>query len=185
MQPAFTIGKTAGPLLAVGNPEILNQPLLALFCSGKAPASILLAVQDLAKRWREQGQVIISGFQSPAEQEALAVLLKGKQPIVICLARGIGPQVIKPAWRDAHAANRLLVVSPFAAIVTRPTAETAETRNRVVAAMANEVLIAYARRGSKTEALAKEVISWGKLAFVIKSQHNESLQQLGLSWCGQ
>ena len=50
-----------------------NEPLLALFCSTKAPASILLQVHDLAQGWRTGEVTVIGGFHSPVEQECLAV----------------------------------------------------------------------------------------------------------------
>ena len=61
-----------------------NEPLLALFCSTKAPASILLQVHDLAQQWRTGGVTVISGYHSPVEQECLAVLLRGPQPVIVC-----------------------------------------------------------------------------------------------------
>jgi len=68
-----------------------DRPLLALFCSTKAPASIILGVHDLAQQWRTGRATIISGFHTPVEQECLAVLLRGPQPIIVSLkARGTG-----------------------------------------------------------------------------------------------
>jgi len=52
-------------------------------------------------------------------------------------------------------------------------------RNRFVAALANAVLIAHARPGSKTEALAREVIGWGKPVYTLDHPANRNLLELG------
>jgi hypothetical protein len=149
------------PLLALGNQHLLAQPALALFCSAAAPPGVVLAIHDLAHRWRKSGPLIAGGFQSPAEDEALTVLLRGPQPVIVWLARGAYREV--PArFRQALAENRLLLVSPFANNVRRATAETAFIRNRLCAATAQTVLIAHAQPGSKTELLARELLEWGK-----------------------
>ena len=137
-------------------------PLLALFCSGKAPGSVILRLHDLAQQWRTADVTIISGFHSPVEQEALVVLLRGPGAVIVCPARGIASMRLKPEYKEPLAAGRLLLVSPFGEQVRRITAETAVARNRFVAALADQVLIAHAEPGSKTEQLAREVEAWGK-----------------------
>ena len=102
-----------------------NRPLLALFCSARAPASIILQVHDLAQQWRADGVAVISGFHSPPEQEALVVLLRGPGPVILCPARGIEGMRLKPEYREPLAAGRLLLMSPFEEKVRRITAETA------------------------------------------------------------
>ena len=63
--------------------------------------------------------------------------------------------------------------------VRRATAETATYRNRFAAALADAVLVAYAGPGSKTEALAHEVLAWGKPLHTIESPHNQALLRMG------
>lgn len=174
------------PILTVlGNlPDNLANSL-ALLSSAKAPASILLAVHDLAQQWRHGALTIISGFHSPVEQEAFEVLLRGPGRIIYCPARGL-PKRLKPVWRTALGAERLTIISPFAETVRRATKETAVMRNRVVAAFADEVLIAYAHPSSSTEQLAKEVLSWGKRVYTLPHGQNAYMQQLGvLAFAGE
>ena len=156
-----------------------NRPLLALFCSTKAPASILLQVHDLAQQWRTGGVTVISGFHSPVEQECLAVLLRGPQPVIVCPARSLDRMRLKPEYKEPMAAGRLLLLSPFGEKVRRMTADTALTRNRFVAALADTVLIAHAQPGSKTEQLAQEVMGWGKQVQTLDHPANEHLLALG------
>ena len=156
-----------------------NEPLLALFCSTKAPASILLQVHDLAQQWRTGGVTIISGFHSPVEQECLAVLLRGPQPVIVCPARSLSKMRLKREYKEPMAAGRLLLMSPFGEKVRRMTADTALVRNRFVAALADTVLIAHAQPGSKTEQLAQEVVGWGKQVHTLDHPANEHLLVLG------
>ena len=156
-----------------------DTPLLALFCSAKAPASILLQVHDLAQQWRTGTVTVISGFHSPVEQECLAVLLRGPQPVIVCPARSLDRMRLKREYREPMAAGRLLLMSPFGEKVRRMTADTALTRNRFVAALADTVLIAHAQPGSKTEQLAQEVMGWGKEVHTLDHPANEHLLALG------
>ena len=144
-------------IFAIGNLDILSQPLLALFCSSKCPGSVILQTYDAVCALRDAGVTVISGFHSPIEKECLRLLLRGAQPIVICPARSIERMRIPSEWRAPLAAGRLLILSPFDAKHLRVTAETAQYRNHFAAAFASRVLIPYAAPGSKTEAFAREV----------------------------
>jgi len=155
-----------------------NDPLLALFCSAKAPASVILQVHDLAQQWRAGEVAIISGFHSPVEQECLTVLLRGPQPVIVCPARSL-PRRLKREYKEPIEAGRLLLMSPFEEKVRRMTAATALTRNRFVAALADAVLIAHAQPGSKTEQLAQEVMEWGKEVCTLDNAANGNLLALG------
>lgn len=173
------LGADAPSQLTVeGKFEAWPPQTLALFCSTRAPASVLLTVHDSAQQWRNQGPTILSGFQSPVEEEALTVLLRGPQPIMLWLARSM---VQRPpaVWRTALDEGYLLLVSPFADSLRRATAETALLRNRIIAAMADAVLFAHAEPNSKTEALAREVLCWGKPVYTLAHVKNENLLALG------
>ena len=155
-----------------------GKPTLALLSSAKAPAGVLLAVHDLARQWRQSGPIILSGFHAPVENEALSVLLAGPQPVVLVLARGLyrrPPNELRPAPE----AGRLLILSPFQENLRRATAATATIRNRVVAALASDVLIAHAEPGSKAEALAREALSWGKSIHTLDHPANANLLEIG------
>lgn len=166
------------PLVGLGNQQLLTQPTLALFCSATAPPSVVLAIHDLARQWRTSGPIIAGGFQSPAEDEALAVLLRGPQPVIVWLARGIYREV--PArFQQALSENRLLLVSPFADNVRRATAETAFIRNRFCAATAQTVLIAHAQPGSKTELLARELLAPCEQLYTLDHPANRNLLDMG------
>jgi predicted Rossmann fold nucleotide-binding protein DprA/Smf involved in DNA uptake len=99
---------------------------------------------------RDAGVAVIGGFHSPMEKECLNLLLRGKQPIVICPARGLQRMRIPPAWKTPLESGRLLILSPFGEEHRRVTADLAAQRNQFVAALADKVFIAHAATGSKT-----------------------------------
>ena len=170
-------------ILALGSQACLTRPTLALLSSANAPASILLAVHDLAQGWRRQGPLIMSGFQSPVENEALSVLLRGPRPVVIWLGRG--PLQRLPAdYEQPLAEQRLLLIAPFGAHVKRATAETALIRNRLLAQAADALLVAHAEPGGKTEQLAAEMIAAGKALFTLDHPANAHLFALGARLLG-
>ena len=177
------LGEDAPKTLAfLGNADLLAAKRLAVFCSVTCPASLILAAHDLAKALRASsaGHVVVSGFHSPVEKEVLTVLLGGTQPVAKVAARGLEGMRVKRAYKGALKEGRLLFVSPFSAKHKRATAQGALYRNHVVAALADAVLFVHASAEGKTEALAKEVVAWGKPCFVLRSRHNAHLVGAGL-----
>jgi predicted Rossmann fold nucleotide-binding protein DprA/Smf involved in DNA uptake len=147
-------------LSALGNLELLRLPTIALFCSVRCPGNAILTAYDQAARWRDAGRCVIGGFHSPVEKECLRILLRGKQPIVICAARAINKIRLPSEWRVALEAGRLLIISPFEKRLRRPTLESARRRNEVVAALADEVLIVHATPGGNIERISKLIDGW-------------------------
>jgi len=126
----------------------------AFLCSRSIPASIVLKCYDWAIEQREAGNCIISGFHSQLEKDVFHYLLKGKQPIIIALARGlkekIEPELIKPLEE-----GRILIISPFDKTVKRVTEQTAEIRNKMMIGLADNITIGYASEGGNLETLLK------------------------------
>ena len=158
---------------AIGNRNILEQPLLGFFCSTKCPGEVILRTYDLAIALREAGVPLIGGFHTPMEKECLALLLRGTQPMVICPARSIAQMRLPAAWQQAVAAERLLLLSPFAAKHRRPTVELTAQRNRFVAALSAHILVAHAAAQSKTAALCLELLRQGKQVFALAHPAND------------
>ena len=148
---------------ALGNSTILTRDSkTALFCSSKCPGDAILKAYDLAQRLRAEGKTVISGFHSPMEKECLAILLRSPHPLIMCPARGLGNMRIRQEWKQPLADGRLLILSPFPPDMKRGTAADGTFRNRFVAALADEILIAHATKGGKIERLAIEIAAWGK-----------------------
>ncbi len=170
----------APPVLnVVGSLDLLSKPLVALVCSIQCPGSFILLAYDLARTLRDAGVSVISGFHSPIEKECLALLLRGKQPIIICPARSIAGMRIPLSWREPLNAGRLLLISPFDATQRRVTAETASVRNAMITGLGSLLFVIHAASGSKTEQLCRQAISFGKPTLVLDGDENNGVISLG------
>ncbi|MCK6556880.1 DNA-processing protein DprA [Candidatus Binatia bacterium] len=147
-------------LTVLGNLDALDLPKTALFCSARSPGHIILAAYDQAARWRDAGRCVIGGFHSPVEKECLRILLRGGQPVIVCLARGLDGMRLPAEWRQPLADNRLLVVSQFPPAARRVTKSLATDRNRLVAALADEVVFAHVAPGGHLDELRQLVADW-------------------------
>jgi predicted Rossmann fold nucleotide-binding protein DprA/Smf involved in DNA uptake len=135
----------------VGNIELLNYSLLAIFSSAKCPANLILNAHDYAKEIRGGEMGVISGFHSPAEREVLEVLLKGKCPIVVVLGRRLKGARIPAAWKGEIEKDRMLVISPFKEYQKYVTKEMSMQRNDLAARIAGRVLIVHASEGGSLQ----------------------------------
>jgi len=127
----------------IGNKALLELKKTAFLCSRKVPASIVLKCYDWAIQQREDGNCIISGFHSQIEKDVLHYLLKGNQPIIVVLARGL-KQKIEPEFLEPIEKGRLLIITPFEEKVKRVTTETAKVRNQMMIALADSITIGFA-----------------------------------------
>jgi len=164
---------------AIGDQQILQQPLLAIFTTTRCPGDVILRLYDAARSLRDAGIPVIGGFHTPMEEDCLELLLRGAQPVVICPARSLHRMRIPAAWKPAIRAGRLLLVSPFAERHRRRTAALAVLRNRFVAEIASEIFVAHAPLGSKTEALCRELLAQGRRIHTFDLPSNAALVALG------
>lgn len=148
-------------IVGVGETALLDEPLLGLIASRECPGHVLLETLDRVPEWVKAGRVIVSGFHSPLERQVLRSLLRRKGRAVKVLARGFGGQSADyrptPEEREPLTSGRLLVISAFAPSVTRTTRATALTRNRLVLALATEIVAPHVATGSPLAALLSEL----------------------------
>ena len=159
---AERLGKDAPVRLwAIGLLKLLDISKTAFFCSNRCPGNAVLEALDQAQKWRDQSRCVISGFHSSIEKECLKILLRGRQPIIICPARSLENMRIPREWREGIGAGRILLLSPFESSQRRPTAALSEQRNKLAAALADEVSFAHTTPGGKTARLAELTSEWG------------------------
>lgn len=163
----------------MGDPALLDSAQFALFCSVKCPASIILKTYDLAQHLKDQGIGVISGFHSPVEQEVLVTLLRGTAPVIVCPARSIADMRVPSDWKPHVERGRLLIVSPFTESQNRATRQTATIRNQLVAALAQQVFIAYAEPGGKTEAFARRLLAEGVQVATFDLEQTRNIREAG------
>lgn len=150
-------------IAVIGSITAFSAPMTALLCSKETPGATILKAFDQAAAWRDAGRCVISGFHSPLERQCLDILLRGKQPIVLALARGIGTLRLSALLRRALDEGRLTIVSQFPETMTRVTAAQAHQRNRFVAAMSNEITFAFIAYASTLSSIEHESKCWGIL----------------------
>lgn len=126
----------------LGNKDILKLPTIGFLSSQKCSAEMILKSYDWAKEQRNKGNCVICGNHSQIEKDVFEILLKGNQPLILMLARGM-----KTRWRSeiekAVKKERLLIISPFEKKIKRVTRETAEKRNEKMIEISNEIIIGY------------------------------------------
>jgi len=144
------------PLHTLGNTDLLQQHKVAFLCSRKCPADVVLKSFDWAIEQREKGTCVISGFHSRIEKDVLHYLLKGTQPIILTLARGIMKKW-PPEIKAALDSNRLLIITRYADSVTHASEETCFQRNRLMMELADEIVIGYASPGGNLEKLCSDI----------------------------
>jgi hypothetical protein len=141
---------------SLGNINLLKLPKSAFLCSRKIPASVVLKCYDWAIEQRESGVCVISGFHSQIEKDVLHYLLKGKQPIILALARGL-KEKIEPEFEKHLDQRRLLIISPFDKRTKRVSELTAEIRNKLMIELADNITIGYASEGGQLEKLLRNI----------------------------
>lgn len=147
-------------LHAVGPVALLRAKKTALFCSARSPGDAILRAHDAARRMRDEGATVISGFHSPIEKECLRILLRGKQPIIVCPARAIYTMRIPTEYRSAFDAGRVLFLSPFSGPLKRVTKDSAARRNEFVAALADEAYIPHVSPSGQTARIVEMLTAW-------------------------
>ena len=139
----------------IGNYELLKLNKTAFLCSRKVPASAVLKCYDWAIEQREKGNCVISGFHSKLEKDVLHFLLKGKQPIILALARGLKDR-IEPEFQQAIEQGRLLIITPFPEEVKRVTATNAQIRNELMVELADNITVGFISKGGLLEVLLRQ-----------------------------
>jgi hypothetical protein len=76
------------------------------------------------------------------EKDVFHFLVKGKQPLVLVLHKGL-PEAWSPAIEEMLSSNRLLIITPFDKEVRNGSEETAMVRNRLVLDLSHEVRMGY------------------------------------------
>lgn len=138
-------------LAYIGEINLINSSLLAIFSSAQCPASSILKAHEYAQEIRNGGMGVVSGFHAPAEKEVLEVLLKGTCPLVIVLGRRLEGARIPAVWKTEIERGRMLVISPFKEYQKRVTKEISVRQNDLAAHLAGRVLIVHASEGGSLE----------------------------------
>jgi hypothetical protein len=87
----------------LGHADLSKLSKTTFLCSSKVPVSVVSKCYDRAIEQRETRICVFSGFHNQIEKDVLHYLLKGRQPIIVALARGLkeklATECIKPPVR--------------------------------------------------------------------------------------
>ena len=145
----------------LGNTDLLESPKTAFLASSTIPLDKVLQCYDWAQQMCQEGKCVISGFSSRLEKDVLHFLMKGKQPIILVLARKIYkkvPEELQPLLDS----NRLLIVSTSSS--PRQSKATALTRNAYICENADNIVMVGVTEDSSL--------------YPLKIQHKSKTEQL-------
>ncbi|MEI6143910.1 MAG: DNA-binding protein [Mariniphaga sp.] len=141
----------------LGNLDLLKLHKTAFLCSQKCPADVVLKSYGWAKEQRAVGNCIVCGNHSQIEKDVFEILLRGNQPLIMMLPRGL-----KTLWSDdilkAIQSQRLLIVSPFKEDVKRVTRATSGKCNETILSLADQIVIGFANMGGQLEKTLEDKI---------------------------
>lgn len=143
-------------IVGAGETALLAEPLLGLIASRECPGHVLLETLERVPEWVRTGRVVVSGFHSPLEQQVLRSVLRRRGRVVKVLARGMTDYRPTAEEREPLAEGRMLVITACPPKVRRTTRDTALARNRLVLALASEIVIPFVTDGSPLAALLSE-----------------------------
>jgi predicted Rossmann fold nucleotide-binding protein DprA/Smf involved in DNA uptake len=140
--------ESAAQIVGVGNPALLTKRLLGFIASRECPGHVLLETLERVPEWGKGGRVIVSGFHSPLEQQVLRSVLRRQGRVVKVLARGMTDYRPAADEREPLASGRMLVITACPPKQVRITRKSALARNRLVMALATDMVIPYVAQGS-------------------------------------
>lgn len=129
----------------------------AFLSSRRGSAKAALACLEWAEGRREEPRPVIGGFHSDLEQDVLKILLRGKCPVILVLARTLWKKV-PDVLRGPIDEGRLLVVAPVPASARRVSAATALLRNRFVLEHCAEIVIGTLDPGGGLSSLLSDFL---------------------------
>lgn len=129
-----------------GNKELLNLTKIAFLCSRTVGSGAILRCYDWATQIADSGKVVIGGFQSKIEKDVLHFLLKGRQPVIIVIARQMYKELPDELTMPMHE-GRLLIIST-APNAVRVSKNTANKRNSYISEIADEIVFGYISKES-------------------------------------
>ena len=133
----------------LGNKAILEANKTAFLCSRQVSSRAVLRCYDWATEMRNKGEVVVSGFQSKIEKDVLHFLLKGKQPVIMVIARQMY-KTLPPSLQAPLDEGRLLIISTAPA-ATRVGKSAADQRNTYIAEIADNIVFGYIRPESSLQ----------------------------------
>lgn len=135
----------------LGNRKLLESRKVAFFCSRIVSSGAILRCYDWATQMADSSNVVIGGFQSKIEKDVLHFLLKGRQPVIIVIARQMYKELPNELTNPMNE-GRLLIISTLPNAV-RVSKDTANKRNLYISEIADEIVFGYISKDSSLNEL--------------------------------
>jgi len=166
---AFTTESTPPTLLfALGDPVALHGPRVAVVGTRSCTRYGLEVASELAGALAEAGVGVVSGLAAGIDAAAHRVVVggNGAPPIAVVAS---GPDVVYPRanaslWRGVVTDGLLLTEAPLG---TRPEAWRFPQRNRVIAALADVVVVVESHRRGGAAITARHAMDQGRSVFAV------------------
>lgn len=152
-------------ITTLGNTSLLELSKTAFFCSRKMSSLGIMRSYDWATEQRDKGQCVVSGFQSDIEKDVLHFLIKGKQPIVIVLARKLYKKIPEEYINPINE-GRLLIVSACPNEV-RCSIKNAAIRNEYILSICDSVTFGYISPDSSLNTIKEKAAEMGKVIDIL------------------
>ena len=139
----------------IGNKELLKCSKTAFLASSTISPDMVLKCYDWAVQMTQEGRCVISGFNSHLEREVYHFLAKGKQPIILVLARKMYKE-LPEELKEPLAQGRLLIISTSSA--SRQSKATALARNKYICELAEHTFFVGVTKSSSLYELQQQYL---------------------------
>ncbi|MGH7846798.1 MAG: DNA-processing protein DprA [Candidatus Binatia bacterium] len=172
-------GRKPSRLWHLGNPSLLNRPLVGIVSARAVESNPSLGTPELLGQLTRLQATFIGGWHSAPEKESLRILLGHAPQIVMCIAKNVHRFAFFQELKTLLNQDRLLLLTHCSPNAKRISRDAAIRRNHLVAGLAHVLLVLAAPEESATFQLARSVIELRKPVFALEHPRNESLLASG------
>lgn len=167
-------------LFALGNLALLQRPSVAIIGAQGATPEVIAAAQDMAALLAAAGLLVVTGLgKGVGRAVSDGALSAGNGQLVVVLPVGILRALsLSQALADAAAQSRALLLSPFHPNMQFTPAR-ALARNRLMAALANALLVMEAPEVGAERDMAGQALGYGKPVCVWDVESGDSQTSAG------
>lgn len=154
-----------------GDASMLLCPMTTFLCSHRVPDGVSAAIRSWVESLDAANTCVVCGNLTADERFTLRLLVERGIPVVLVLAQAIPARLeelkLEAAERSAFNAGLLVVISPIEdATVTDVSSKTSATRNRLMIAVAERIVVGYMTEN-------------GNLASQLLGRHNVTVLKAG------
>jgi DNA processing protein len=167
-------------LWGVGDPALLNYPLLGIISARQVDSDLALETAQLLKQLVSlEDAAFVSGWHSPLEEEALRILLAQEATVVLCVAKSLDRFIPSMGVESRVTDGKALLLTHCTPKAKRITRNASLRRNELIVELAKILLVLSAPEGSASLSLAKSALRRGKVVVTPKHPMNKELLASG------